>query len=315
MTHGNGHDRSWRSRYDKPNKYAGERKQTDTNRLPAVTAPTVARPPIDQFQPRNLPTPAVYTPVLGESRRGRRRAKQLVEDLRTASEVHEAARGCEESLTNLEEAHQQRELVQLRRAQLPARIELENLSIGKEVLAARTAFESMVEQQQDDRTDRERHRLLDHEDFETQLANRRAARLEAEARARAAEEYAGHAAEISQRRAEADLHKATEAAFGKEADAEAERRRRDQERQRRRQTVQPEGPDMPEPLARHYATERKVQTSRKRAEEMAEAIRQRAAAAGRELTDDEAEDIDALFSAAAGAEGTIRRGDATDFEV
>ena len=315
MTEGHGRDQSWRSRYDKPNKYAEERPSAGTNLLPAVVPPTVARLPTDQFQPRNSPMPAVYTPLIGESRRGRRRGKQLVEDLQTASEVHEAARGYEESLTKLEEAHQHRELVQLRRAQLPAKIELENLAIGRELLAAHTAFEAKVEKQQDERTDRERHRLLDREDFETQLADRRAARLEAQARAAAAEEYAVHAAEIGQRRAEADLHKATEAALGKEADAEAERNRRDQQRQRRRQAQAPEGPDLPEPLARHYATERKVQTSRKRAEELAETVRQRAAAANRDLTDDEVEEIDALLSAAAGAEDTIRRGDATDFQV
>ena len=185
MVQGNGRDQSWRSRYDKPNKYTGERTQAGTHPPPAVVMPRVANLAIDQFQPRNLPTPTVYTPPLGESRRGRRRAKQLADDLRTASEVHEAARGYEESLTKLEEAHQHRELVQLRRAQLPAKMELENLGIGKELIAARTAFETTVERQEVERTDRERNRLLDQEDFETQLANRRAARLEAQARARA----------------------------------------------------------------------------------------------------------------------------------
>jgi hypothetical protein len=71
---------------------------------------------------------------------------------------------------------------------------------------------------------------------------------------------------------------------------------------------------MPEPLARHFATEREVRHSTNEAGRRAQAIRARATAQGRELTDIEVEEIDMLENAATAAEGSIRRGEASDFE-
>jgi hypothetical protein len=313
----NGHDPSpgGNNKYDARNRYeagaASSAAEPSSLPVPAIMPPAAGGP----WKARGTPNVALYDPILGDTRRRRRDAAQLVTDVGTATTVAEAGVRFVQSLGRLEEARQDLEQVHERRSLAPLKAEQERLALGEELIKGRNAFEAVLDTQQVERVDRERRRRLDAEDFENTRLRKEAERLEAEARIRTAEAQMSLAAEIGKRRAAADLHAADEAMFRNEAAAETERRRRDEARQKRVQASPPEGPEMPEPLARHYATEQRVQTSRRRAERLIQETLQRAEAEGRELTDDEIEDIDALKNAAAGAEDTIRRGDATDFEV
>jgi hypothetical protein len=311
MAESSGHDRPGRNKYDRSSKYESDRKNAGTS---DDTSPPRAAVPAttDQFQPRNLPTPTLYNPIFGGRRRDRRRAQEHIDALRIATEVAGAAEVLEGSLTKVEEAHQQRELVQLRRGQLPAKIELENLDLGNKLLAARTGFEAAAERQQDERIQRERDRRLDDEDFEIALAKRHAELLEAQAQERAAAAYAAQADEIGKRRAEAELHKASETAFEKEADAERERRRRDQERHKRGQETADPTEYVPAALRTPLKVVDTVAESREWIEGKIAKIKSDADAAGRPLTRQDIEKIDQYQDALDQGESSIRRQGASD---
>jgi hypothetical protein len=68
-----------------------------------------------------------------------------------------------------------------------------------------------------------------------------------------------------------------------------------------------------DPLAEYLRTEAEVRRTRSRATHIADAIRATAAAERRDLTSEERELLDMYESAAAAAEGDIRRGGAADF--
>lgn len=225
-----------RSEYDIDNEYEQETESAKTSAPPSAPV-AVPKPSTDAFRPRNLPTPAIYIPTLGGRRRDRRHAEDHIRGLQLANRVAGAAEVLEQGITKVVEAGQQREMAEQRRAQIPAKIEEENLELGERVLQRRAAFAAAARQQQDEGVKHERLQQIKTEDFETTLHNKRADRLQAEARERAAEAYLAHAEEIGKRKAEADFHKADEAAFEKEANAEAQRRRRDQERDKRGQAA------------------------------------------------------------------------------
>lgn len=312
MAQGNGHGQAGRNKYDKPNKYESERKHAGTSAPPAVAPAVITKPAIDQFQPRNLPTPALYNPTLGGRRRDQRQAQEHIRALQTANQIAGAAAVLVEGLTKFEETHQRHELVQLRRGQLPAKIEHENLSLGGELLQARTEFEAKVEKQQDERVDRERIRELEREDFETLRADRRAARLEAQARALAAEQNLARASETGQRKAEAAFHKAAEEAFEAAADAESQRRRRDQERHKRGQAADDQTDDMPADVRAPLRVVRTVAKTREWAEREEARIRAPFEAAGQPLSREATEEIDQIWDAIQEAESSIRRRGASD---
>ncbi len=96
-----------------------------------------------------------------------------------------------------------------------------------------------------------------------------------------------------------------------QAQADAEGRRAELADQR---ATPSEVGEMPEALRQHLAAELEVNRNRTPALQLAQEIRERAAAAKRPLTPEEAEIVDLLESAAAGAEDSIRRGAASDFE-
>jgi hypothetical protein len=298
-----------RNEYDIPNEYEQEPRGTSTS---VPSAASVPRPSVDAFQPRNLATAALYTPTLGGTRRDRRRAEDHIEGLHIANQVAGAAEILEQGLTKLEEAHQQRELVQLRRMQLPAKIEAENLELGHKLLQGRTDFEAMAEQQHEERVKRDRLRQIKAEDFAATMHRKRAERLEAEARERSAAAYAAHAEEIGRRQAEAAFHKASETAFEKEADAETQRRRRDQERHRRGQATSEQSEDVPEDLRGPLATERTMAQSREWVMAKIAQIKKRAQAEGRPLSPQELEQIDQYQDALEEGEASIRRRGASD---
>jgi hypothetical protein len=272
----------------------------------------IPKPAVDQFQPRNLPTAALYNPTLGGRRRDLREAQEHIRGLQVANQIAGAAEALEGGLTSLEDTHQRRELVQLRRKQLPAKIELENRKLAEEVLQSRTAYEAAVESQQDERTHRQRDRELADEEFETMLATRRAARLEAQAHALAAEQNLAHAAETGRRKAEADLHKASEAAYEKEAEAETQRQRRDQARHKRGQAAVDPAEDVPPDLRAPLRVVRTVAENREWVDREIAKIKERAAAEGRPLSREDLEKIDQLEDAYTEGEASIRRRGASD---
>lgn len=300
----------YRNEFDIENEY----EQPDDSRKPGapVTAPTVVpKPSTDAFQPRRLSTPAIYTPTLGGRRRDRRDAEDHIRALQIATQVAGAAEGYEKGLTTLIEANQQRELAEQRRTQIPAKIELENLEIGKQVLQLRDEFAAAVDAQRDEQVKRDRLRQIKSEDFEATLADRRAAKLAAQARELMAEQSRARAAETAQRKADADLHRASSEAFEKEAEAETQRRRRDQERHRRTQAADG-NEDIPPDLQQPLATERTVSTAREWVDRRIAQIRRRALQEHRELTPEELEQIQQLLDAAEAGEDSIRRRGASD---
>jgi hypothetical protein len=312
-------------RYGGPNKYerkagSGPERVAEPTGNANLPVPVNSVPSLD-FQPtgdwlarRPSDTPT-YLPTLGESWRGRRQGQRLINDLRTATAVANAGAEYHKAAERLEEARQSVELTAQRRNLLPLRAAHERFQLEQHLAKAETAFEMIKDSREQQRIDHARQRDLDQSDFELARLQREADKQELAARIAAAEAQLSYAPQIGQRRGEAELARTETEALRHQADVEAERRRLGQELRKRRQADEPDDRDeMPEPLARHFATERRVKRNTNDAARRAQDVRDRAAAKGRELTDAELEEIDMLVDAASAAEGSIRRGEASDLE-
>ncbi len=285
------------------------------------------------------PAPSVPLPYM-DSRTSRRRLVKQTEHSSAMAAAIDAATRVYTSLASLEFARQEAERVHAARRHLPIFVETERTTLLAGLLRATadlTAIRVGLEQQRlehdqqrqlapaqterlrlaleddlaqaqadaegrraelaDQRARRDRQRQLEEQEFEIK-------QMELAARRRAAETQLRHAASLAELRGDAERHK---------AQAEAHRTRAEAEKLRRSATPSEVG-EMPEALRQHLAAELEVNRNRTPALQLAQEIRERAAAAKRPLTPEEAEIVDLLESAAAGAEDSIRRGAASDFE-
>jgi hypothetical protein len=299
--------RDRRNRYSEP---AGDNRGQQEGRYPA---PAVI-PERSAGEWPNRPTPAVvsWEPQPPTNWLERWEAKKLQRSFDIATDVVRAGTRLYRASEELEHARQDLELAHAKRASLPIRILNERLMFERELAKGLGALEAARADLESQRSWRSRQKWLDDQDFQIQILRREAERRELEARIAAASAQAITAAEIGRNQGEADLHKAHEAALRAQVSAERERNRRDEERDRRKASEPAVLDDMPEHLRRHYATQREVNRTYADARHRAQAIRDLAAAQGRDSTSDEMEAIDALEDAAAAAEDSIRRGDASD---
>jgi len=285
------------------------------------------------------PAPSVPLPYI-DSRLSRRRLVKLTDNLSAATAATDAATRLYTSLGALEFARQEAERIHAARRHLPIVIETEGTTLLAGLLRAQadlTAVRAGLEQQRieyeqqqqlapaqteqlrftleqdlaharadaearraelaDLRARRDRRRQLEEEEFQIK-------QMELAARRRAAEAQLRHAASLAELRSEAERHK-----------AETEAHRTSAEAEKMRRANSPSAMDgIPETLREHLAAELEVNRNRTPALQLAAEIRDRAAAANRPLTPEEAELIDLLESSAASAADSIRRGAASDFE-
>jgi hypothetical protein len=285
------------------------------------------------------PAPSVPLPYM-DSRMSRRQLVKLTAHLLTTAAATDAATRLYSSFGALEFARQGAERIHAARRHLPILVETERTTLLAGLLRAQGALDAVRwelgqrraehEQQQllappqterlrlaldddlaqaqadaearraeqaDQRARRDRQRQLEEQEFEIK-------QIELTARRRAAETQLRHAASIAELRGDAERHK---------AQAEAHRTRAEVDKLRRSATPSENGV-MPEALRQHLAAELEINRNRTPALQLAAEIRDRAAAAKRPLTPEEAEIVDLLESAAAAAEDSIRRGAASDFE-
>jgi hypothetical protein len=261
----------------------------------------------------NRPTPPVvnWQPRLPANWMDRWAARRLTQGFDLSSEVVQAGTRFYEAAQRLEKARQDLELAHARRALLPLQIAHERLVLEQALGKAMADLEAVQADLLTQRAWRTHRQLLSDEEFRLEVLRRQAERQELEGRMAVASAQAAFAAKIGQRRGEAELHRSQEGRFRAQMAAERERNRRDEERGRSRD-AEPAGDEMPEPLRRHYATEQEVHANVTEAQRRAQAIRDRAAAQRRNLTNEEIEEIDALEDAAQAAADSIRRGAASD---
>jgi hypothetical protein len=314
---GHGDRNGFSNKYERENKYEQPEATADRHSGPEVL------PPIEplivrvraEWRARSTPDPSLYRPELGDDWETRRKGKKLLGSYQTAHFVSNAATGYHEALARLEAARQELELASERRALVPLKAEQERIVLGDQIVKARTMFEATLEEQNNQRVERQRRRALDTDDFEIARSNREAAKLEAQARVKTAEARLPYAAKVGERIAQGELRKLDEELSNSERVSGSERRQPAEPRRKRSKArKKPKAEDLPEPLRQHLATERAVQETRMHVDRRASAIRRRAKAESRPLTPEEIEEIHLYESAGEAAEGSIRRGEASDLE-
>jgi hypothetical protein len=320
--------------------------------LPAILSPNGKAPSQGSLTPYGRaslparPAPTVPLPYI-DGNMSRRKLAKLRNRLSEITATTNAATGVQGALTAFEAARQETEKVHAARRLLPLALEADRLrvvadivrahadldaamgeleqrriereknallvplqmeqlrgALEQDIAAAQAAAEEHRAQQQDLRARRDRHRqsdvvreALDREEAEIRRMELAARRREAEARLRQAGTLGELRGQAERFKAETETHR---------AQAEAEKMRR---------AVTPSPTDsIPETLREHLAAELEVNRNRAPAVQLAQEIRERAKAAKRPLTPEEAEIVDLLESAAASAADSIRRGAASDFE-
>ena len=261
----------------------------------------------------NRPPPAEvnWQPPVPATWFGRLDAQAHTKNFTAAAELAQAGTRFFQASQSLEQARQELEHTHARRALLPLVVAHERMVLQTALAKALGDFEAVQTDLAGQRARRTHQQWLADDDFHIQTLRREAERRELEARIAMAGAQASFAAQIGQRRGEAGLHQARGQAFRAQVGAEHEQGQRDDARDRRRAPVGSHN-GMSEVLGQAYATEREVHVTHAEADRRAQAIRDHAAAQGRDLTDDELEEMDMLEDAAAAAEGSIRRGEASD---
>ena len=212
--------------------------------------------------------------------------------LRVVADIVRAHADLDAALGELEQRRIERE----KNAQLiPIQVEQLRFTLEQELAQTRADADAHRAEQTDQRARRERQRQLDEQEFEIK-------QMELAARRRTAEMQLRQAASLAELRGEAERHK---------AQAEAHRTRAEAEKLRH--AAAPSDDGIPEALRPYLRTEFEVARNRAPAVEIARAIRNRAAAEGRSLTEAEQAIVEIYESAAAAAESDIRRGEAADF--
>lgn len=315
MPDGNGHGKYGPNKYARASRYA-KSGDSDSEVQGALPARIVLPATQEDWRARRTPGIPLFQPILGDSSRRRRQAKQFIDDVALASSVADAITGFSKGAERLEEAHQDLELAHERRKLVPARAQRERMALHRELVEAQKSLEETIEEAVAQRVVRQRQRQIDTDDFEIEVIEREAAKLDAEAKKAEAAARLAYAERVGRQAGEADFYRAQGDSLRNQADAEAERRRLAEEREKRTQVAVPE-PENGEPpeFAAFDASAKRARKNRKWGEALAEEIRARAAAEGRDVTDEEAEEIQEALDSAAAAEGAVRKSTALDFEV
>lgn len=285
------------------------------------------------------PTPTVPLPYI-DTRMSRRRLAKMTDNIAGMTAATDAATRLYTSLAALETARQQLEQTHAARGHLPLIIEAQRLALLAEIARGQSELASVLGDLRQRRLEREQHAALlpleterlrlaleqDHTRARAEIEAQRAETAELRARRERRlqldeEEFQIRRMELAARRAaaEAKLREATALA---ELRGRADRHRAEADAHRtlaeaeklRRSAMGSNGEGMPEHLRQHLAAELEIKRNRAPAAQLAQAIRDRAKAEGRDLSVDEVELIDLYESAAAAAEETIRRAAASDFE-
>jgi hypothetical protein len=291
------------------------------------------------------PAPAVPLPYF-DPRMSRRKLGKLRDRLSDATAATNAATALYTAYGALETARQEDEKIHAARRLLPLGLEADRLRVIADIVRAHADLDSALAQLEQNRIDREKNEQLIPLQVETLRVTLEQGIAEAQA---AAEEHRAKQQELRARRdrqrqsdavreqldkEEAEIRKMELTARRRAAEArlrqagtlgelqgqaerfkaETEAHRAQAEAEKMRRTVTPDTAGIPEDLRRHLDAELEVNRNRAPAVQLAQELRERAKAAKRPLSPEEAEIVDLLESAAASAADSIRRGAASDFE-